>query len=66
MTLGLVKILGPLRAAQGFDLIAVIEIVEARFQEVRGLVEKALFEQWLAQRRHDAQVRWFWGREEES
>jgi putative peptide maturation system protein len=59
------ELVGPLKAADRYDVIEVLEPIVARFSEVRAHVEHVLFDRWLDEQRRAADIRWFWGRRDE-
>jgi putative peptide maturation system protein len=55
-------VLGPFASRDGHDVIQVLRSVPARFDRpTRTLVDDLLFDEWLAARRREASVEWFWG-----
>ncbi len=55
-------VIGPMRGADGYDVLRVLRIARARLDRpTRELIEQVLFEEWLATRRAEATVEWFWG-----
>jgi putative peptide maturation system protein len=55
-------VLGPLPGADGHDVVWVARTIRARLDgPTRELIEAILFEEWLAARRAEASVEWFWG-----
>ncbi|WP_066934833.1 TIGR04500 family putative peptide maturation system protein [Microtetraspora fusca] len=57
------QVLGPARLPDGgFCVVSVLALEPAVLDEVtRGLVERRIFDEWLAERRRHAHVEWFWG-----
>ncbi|WP_067137671.1 cysteine peptidase family C39 domain-containing protein [Microtetraspora malaysiensis] len=57
------RVLGPARLSDGgFCVVSVLAVETAVLDEVtRGLVERRIFDEWLADRRRHAHVEWFWG-----
>jgi putative peptide maturation system protein len=56
------QIVGPLKCNEGDDVVRVVRIERAQLdeptrQEIMGLV----FEEWLAERRSQSVIEWFWG-----
>lgn len=56
------QIVGPLKCPEGHDVVRVVRIERAQLdeptrQEIMGLV----FEEWLAERRSQSVIEWFWG-----
>jgi putative peptide maturation system protein len=58
------EIVGPLPGGDGVEVVEIIEHAEANFEEARASVVALLFDQWLREKRRDADIRWFWGRSE--
>ncbi|MGV9770688.1 TIGR04500 family putative peptide maturation system protein [Streptosporangium sp. NPDC003464] len=57
------QVLGPARLPDGgFCVAHVLAVEPAELDEVtRGLVERRIFDDWLAEQRRNAHVEWFWG-----
>jgi putative peptide maturation system protein len=57
------EVVGPLRMGESHVLAQVLSLVAARLDEpTRISVVKALFEEWLSERRREARIEWYWGR----
>ena len=57
------EVVGPIPAADGFDIVRVARIEPARLDEpTRDAIEGILFRRWLEERRAQSSVEWFWGR----
>jgi putative peptide maturation system protein len=60
-------VVGPLRSGEGYDIVRVLDIERARLDPpMREAVKERLFEEWLAARRQEATIEWFWGNAEGS
>jgi len=56
-------VVGPLRSGEGYDIVRVLHIERARLDEpTREAIKGILFEAWLAERRQEATIEWFWGK----
>jgi putative peptide maturation system protein len=56
------QVVGPLERVDGYDIVRVLRIVRARLDDpTRELITNVLFDEWLAKRRGQAAVEWFWG-----
>ena len=56
------EVVGPLASGQGYDVVRVLQHSPARLDEpTRALIKQILFDEWLAERRRQAKVEWFWG-----
>ncbi|GAA3140827.1 hypothetical protein GCM10010466_34830 [Planomonospora alba] len=57
------EVLGPARLPDGgFCVVCVLAVEPATLDHVtRGLVERRIFDDWLAEQRRHAHVEWFWG-----
>jgi DNA-binding NtrC family response regulator len=54
---------GPLRSGEGYGIVRVLHIERARLDEAtREAIKEILFAEWLAGRRREATVEWFWGK----
>jgi putative peptide maturation system protein len=55
-------VVGPLATDTGYALVRVLSISPACLDaSTRGDVKQALFEEWLAERREQATIDWYWG-----
>ena len=55
-------VLGPLPSADGHEIVWVARTSRARLDPpTRALIVDILFAEWLAARRAEATVEWFWG-----
>ncbi len=54
---------GPFETGGVFDLMRIIrhEVADLADAETRTAVSNAVFDAWLAQQRHSANIEWFWG-----
>jgi putative peptide maturation system protein len=56
------EVIGPLKCSDGHDIVRVLRTVQAKLDEsTRELITGILFDEWLAKRRDQATVEWFWG-----
>jgi putative peptide maturation system protein len=56
-------VVGPLRSGEGYGIVRVLHIERARLDEAtREAIKEILFAEWLAGRRREATVEWFWGK----
>jgi putative peptide maturation system protein len=56
------QIVGPLTCTQGADVVRVVRIEKAQLDEpTRQEIMELAFEEWLAQRRSQSVIEWFWG-----
>ena len=56
------RVLGPIESAHGWDVVRVLRITRPRLDApTRELITGILFDEWLAARRAEATVEWFWG-----
>ncbi|QRN97719.1 TIGR04500 family putative peptide maturation system protein [Archangium violaceum] len=52
----------PVSSGNGCELVQVLRFLPARFDEaMRAKVADQMFEEWLAQKRREARVEWYWG-----
>jgi putative peptide maturation system protein len=59
---GQCDVIGPVRIDSEFSLLQVRAALPATLDATtRGAVQRALFDQWLAERRAAADIEWFWG-----
>jgi putative peptide maturation system protein len=55
-------VVGPVRTGSRYALLRLLSQAPARLDEAtRTAIKRALFEQWLTERRQEARVEWFWG-----
>lgn len=57
------EVVGPLESESGFDLVRIIRIEIAEFDDAssRDALNSAVFEEWLTEQRRAASIEWFWG-----
>ena len=54
--------LGPVGTAKGYAIVQVLSFAQASLDEpVCNAIKKILFEEWLAERRKEATIDWYWG-----
>jgi putative peptide maturation system protein len=55
-------VVGPIAAVEGWDVVRVLRVTRARLDTpTRELITGILFDEWLAARRAEATLEWFWG-----
>jgi putative peptide maturation system protein len=55
-------VIGPLRTGRGFALLRVVAVAPPRLDAAaREEIARRLFEEWLAERRGEARIEWYWG-----
>jgi putative peptide maturation system protein len=55
-------VVGPLPRSDGYQIVRVLRVRRARLDaETREAIRQTLFEEWLAERRREAAIEWFWG-----
>ncbi|GAA2870412.1 hypothetical protein GCM10010517_30620 [Streptosporangium fragile] len=55
-------VLGPFPLEDGFAVVRVLQVRPAVLDDAtRALIEERLFDEWLADRRREAVIEWFWG-----
>jgi putative peptide maturation system protein len=55
-------VIGPLAAAEGYDVVRVLRITAARLDPpTSDVIAEIVFDEWLEARRAEATVEWFWG-----
>ena len=60
-------LVGPARVADDYVLYRVLSIVPARLDDdVRAVIKRALFDEWLADKRRTATIEWNWGTAEQT
>jgi putative peptide maturation system protein len=56
------QVLGPFECSDGYHVVRVLRIAPAKLDEsTREAITRILFDEWLAKRRDQATVEWFWG-----
>lgn len=57
------QVIGPFPQPDGsFTIVQVLKVTEPRLDPLTGnAIRQALFEAWLAERRHEATIEWYWG-----
>jgi parvulin-like peptidyl-prolyl isomerase len=56
------EVAGPISTPEGHLIVRVLSLAPAQLDEsTRSAVQQALFDEWLAARRHVARVEWYWG-----
>lgn len=56
------EVVGPLASGEGYDVVRVLQHSPAQLDEpMRTVIKQILFDEWLAERRRQAKVEWFWG-----
>jgi putative peptide maturation system protein len=56
------EVIGPLRDGDRYTIIRALSIVPARLDDrMRATIKQILFEEWLAERRREARIEWYWG-----
>jgi putative peptide maturation system protein len=56
------QVLGPFECPDGHHIVRVLRIAQAKLDEpTREVITRILFDEWLAKRRDQATVEWFWG-----
>jgi putative peptide maturation system protein len=56
------EVVGPVHTEEHYVIIRVLSCAPARLDEpTRNAIKRLLFEQWLAERREEATIEWYWG-----
>jgi hypothetical protein len=56
------EVMGPVHTGGGYAIIRILSLAPARLGErMRTTIKTILFEEWLAERRQAATIKWYWG-----
>jgi len=56
------EVLGPMHMGESYVIVRVLSVVPARLDApTHRTIQKILFEEWLAERRQEAVIEWYWG-----